>query len=63
MVTLQGRCAPSAVADLDCAGHLARAGPLGCLATAEANLPLIKDDAQATELARQARDLQEAALN
>lgn len=60
---LRGRSNPSAAADLRCAAYLAEAGLLGCVATAEANLPLIKDEAQAAQLAGQARELRAAALN
>lgn len=60
---LRGRCNPSAASDLVCAAHLARAGLLGCVATAEANLPLIKDEEQFARLARQARELRTAVLN
>ena len=57
---LRGRCKPSTASDLACAAYLARAGLLGCVATAQANLPLIEDEAQAAQLARQAHALQAA---
>jgi len=49
---LQGRANPKAASDLECAGHLARAGLLGCVATAEINLPHIHDEAAAQLRAR-----------
>ena len=46
----QGRANPKAASDLKCAGHLARAGLLGCAATAEINLPHIHDEAEVAQL-------------
>lgn len=53
---LEGRSNPRALSDLQAAGHLARAGLLGCLANVALNLPGVKDEAAAIEIrARVAR--------
>lgn len=53
---LEGRSNPRALSDLQAAGHLARAGLLGCLANVAINLPGVKDEAAAIEIrARVAR--------
>ena len=55
-VRLEGRSNPRALSDLQAAGHLARAGLLGCLANVALNLPGVKDEAAAIEIrARVAR--------
>jgi len=54
---LEGRCNPNAASDLECAGHLARAGLLGCLANVEINLSSIKDERTAAALGEAAREL------
>jgi formiminotetrahydrofolate cyclodeaminase len=48
---LSGRSNPNAASDLACAMYLARAGMLGCLENVEINMPSIKDQQVATELA------------
>lgn len=58
---LQGRANPKAASDLECAGHLARAGALGCMATAEINLPHIHDEAQAALLRERVHQLRASA--
>ncbi|TKJ29453.1 MAG: formiminotransferase-cyclodeaminase [Chloroflexi bacterium B3_Chlor] len=59
---LQGRSNPNAASDLECALHLARAGLLGCADNVEINLPAIKDQEAAGELAERARSLKALAL-
>jgi len=54
---LRGRSNPSAASDLKCALFLARAGLLGCVENVEINLPAIRDQELATELAERARAL------
>lgn len=56
---LRGRSNPSAASDLNCALFLARAGLLGCVENVEINLPAIKDQQLATELAERARALRQ----
>lgn len=56
---LEGRANPRALSDLQSAGHLARAGVLGCLANVDINLPGVKDEAAAAEI--EARRLEVAA--
>jgi formiminotetrahydrofolate cyclodeaminase len=56
---LQGRSNPNAASDLKCALYLARAGLLGCLDNVEINVPAIRDQQVATELAGRARELRE----
>jgi formiminotetrahydrofolate cyclodeaminase len=59
---LRGRSNPNAASDLACAIYLARAGMLGCLENVEINLPAIKDQQVAAELAERVsalRDLDE----
>jgi formiminotetrahydrofolate cyclodeaminase len=51
---LEGRSNPRALSDLQSAGHLARAGLLGCLANVDINLPGIKDAAAAAEIRKRA---------
>jgi formiminotetrahydrofolate cyclodeaminase len=48
---LRDRSNPNAASDLACAMYLARAGMLGCLENVEINLPAIKDQQVAAELA------------
>ncbi|MGB3903466.1 MAG: cyclodeaminase/cyclohydrolase family protein [Anaerolineae bacterium] len=59
---LQGRSNPNVASDLECALHLARAGLLGCADNVEINLPAIKDQEAAGELAERARSLKALAL-
>jgi formiminotetrahydrofolate cyclodeaminase len=54
---LRGRSNPNAASDLACAIYLARAGMLGCLENVEINLPAIKDQELAEELAERASAL------
>lgn len=54
---LAGRSNPNTLSDLQCAGHLARAGLAGCLANVAINLPAIKDEAAAAAIREQARAL------
>lgn len=56
---LRGRSNPNAASDLKCAMYLARAGLLGCVENVEINVPAIKDQEMATELAKRARALRE----
>ena len=56
---LQGRSNPSADSDLKCALLLARAGLLGCVENVEINIPAIRDEQLAAELAERARALRE----
>jgi len=58
---LTGRSNANAASDLECAGHLARAGLLGCLANVEINLPLLKDELEVIRLTGRVRELREAA--
>lgn len=58
---LEGRSNLRALSDLQAAGHLARAGLLGCLANVEINLPGVKDEAAAAEIREAARQLEVAA--
>lgn len=58
---IQGRSNPNAASDLECAGHLARAAVLGCVANVNANLSSLKDKEQAESLMRQAQELVSAA--
>jgi formiminotetrahydrofolate cyclodeaminase len=48
---LRDRSNPNAASDLACATYLARAGMFGCLENVEINLPAIKDQQVAGELA------------
>jgi formiminotetrahydrofolate cyclodeaminase len=59
---LRGRSNPNAASDLECALHLARAGLLGCADNVKINLPGIKDQQVAAELAERARSLKALAL-
>jgi len=59
---LRGRSNPNTASDLECALHLARAGLLGCADNVEINLPAMKDDQVAAELAERARSLKALAL-
>jgi formiminotetrahydrofolate cyclodeaminase len=59
---LRGRSNPNAASDLECALHLARAGLLGCAENVKINLPGIKDQQVAAELADRARLLKALAL-
>jgi formiminotetrahydrofolate cyclodeaminase len=54
---LEGHMNPNAASDLECAGHLAKAGLLGCLANVKINLPGLKDESQAAKIAKQVEDL------
>jgi formiminotetrahydrofolate cyclodeaminase len=54
---LIGHSNPNAASDLQCAGYLARAGLLGCVANVEINVPSIKDTAVRAELAQRAQAL------
>ena len=58
---LRGRSNPNAASDLACALYLARAGLLGCLENVEINLPAIKDQQVAAELAERASVLRNLA--
>jgi len=51
---LRGRSNPNAASDLECAGHLARAGLLGCAANVKINTPSIKDQAVSSDLGQRA---------
>lgn len=57
--SLQGRSNPAAASDLECAGHLARAGLLGCVANVLINVPSIKEQDISAELANRANALRE----
>lgn len=59
---LRGRSNPNAASDLQCALHLARAGLLGCADNVEINLPAIRDQAVAGELAERAGSLRALAM-
>ncbi len=59
---LRGRSNPNAASDLECALHLARAGLLGCADNVEINLPAIRDQLVAGELAERAGSLRARAL-
>ncbi len=56
---LRGRSNPNAASDLACAGHLARAGLLGCVANVEINVSAIKDRGLAAELSERAQALRQ----
>ncbi len=58
---LTNRSNANAASDLECAGHLARAGLLGCVANVEINLPLLKDEIEVVRLTGRVRELREAA--
>lgn len=57
---LEGRSNPNVASDLTCAGELARAGLMGCLANVDINLPSIKDEGVRAEMAREAAGLRAA---
>jgi formiminotetrahydrofolate cyclodeaminase len=59
---LEGRSNPRALSDLQSAGHLARAGLLGCLANVAINLPGVKDVTAAAEMEARAAALRQVAL-
>jgi formiminotetrahydrofolate cyclodeaminase len=48
---------PNAASDLECAGYLARAGLLGCLANVKINLPGLKNESQAEKIAKRVEAL------
>lgn len=57
---LRGCSNPNAASDLECAGHLARAGVSGCVANVLINVPSIKDEVTSAELVARAHALQES---
>jgi len=59
---LQGCSNPNASSDLECAGHLARAGVLGCVANVLINVPSIKDETTSAELVARAHAAQKSAI-
>lgn len=59
---LQGCSNPNAASDLECAGHLARAGVLGCVANVLINVPPIKDETTSAELVARAHAAQKSAI-
>jgi formiminotetrahydrofolate cyclodeaminase len=54
---LDGLYNPTAASDLECAGHLALAGLLGCLANVKINLPGLKNESQAVKIAKRVEEL------
>ncbi len=58
---LRGKSNPHAASDLECAGYLARAGLLGCIANVAINVPAIKDKQIASELSARADALRKKA--
>ena len=54
---LEGNMNPNTASDLECAGHLAKAGLLGCLANVKINLPGLKNKFQAAKIAKRAEEL------
>jgi formiminotetrahydrofolate cyclodeaminase len=54
---LEGNMNPNTASDLECAGHIAKAGLLGCLANVKINLPSLKNKSQAADIARQVDEL------
>lgn len=54
---LEDHINPNTASDIECAGHLARAGLLGCLANVKINLPALKNESQAAQIARQINEL------
>ena len=56
-VELSGQVNPKVLSDLRCALLLARAGLQGCLENVQINLPSLKDEAAAGQLAGRAADL------
>ncbi len=54
---LEGNMNPNTASDLECAGHIAKAGLLGCLANVKINLPGLKNKSQAADIARQVDEL------
>ena len=54
---LEGNMNPNTASDLECAGHLAKAGLLGCLANVKINLPGLKNESQAAKIAKRVEEL------
>jgi formiminotetrahydrofolate cyclodeaminase len=54
---LEGHYNLNAASDLECAGHLAWAGLLGCLANVKINLPGIRNESQAAKIAKRVEQL------
>lgn len=54
---LEGHFNPNTASDLECAGHLARAGFWGCLANVKINLPGLKNESQAAKIAKRVEEL------
>jgi formiminotetrahydrofolate cyclodeaminase len=54
---LEGHMNPNAASDLECAGHLAKAGFWGCLANVKINLPGLKNESQAAKIAKRVEEL------
>jgi formiminotetrahydrofolate cyclodeaminase len=57
ILKLEDHMNPNTASDLECAGHLARAGLLGCLANVKMNLPGLKNEFQAAQIAQQVDEL------
>lgn len=54
---LEGRSNTNTASDLECAGHLAKAGLLGCLANVKINVPSLKNKSQVDHIAKKVEKL------
>ena len=54
---LEGLSNPNTASDLECAGHLAKAGLLGCLANVKINVPSLKNKSQVDHIAKKVEKL------
>jgi formiminotetrahydrofolate cyclodeaminase len=54
---LEGLSNPNTASDLECAGHLAKAGLLGCLANVKINVPNLKNKSQVDHIVKKVEKL------